>query len=1052
MLVNNSSASADKISLRERSASRSGIGNLRVPIAFALFSFGILLGVFSFAATPPLETSHGATNVPADPASFLSTSGSNANALPPGVPLPPGAQFSPNALGDPSRSNPTAGFPGLRPGTASGANSLGNPVLANQQPASLSVPQPAASESMPLASGAASDWSIVDSPNPPHTRTHNLPSGVTCVSAVDCWVVGYYFNGSVYQTLIQHWDGTSWAIVSSPNTLTTQSNFLLGVTCVSASDCWAVGYYNAGSAESTLIEHWDGTVWAIVSSPNRLAAQSNYLLGVTCVSGTAECWAVGYSYTGTTSTYQTLIERWDGTGWAIVSSPNTGTPQTENNILSSVTCVSAADCWAVGYSYGSSYGSARQTLIERWDETSWTIVSSPNTSTTQVHFLLGVACVSASDCWAVGYYFNGITSTYQTLIERWDGTSWAIVTSPNTLDGQRNFLVNVTCVSASNCWAVGYSYNGLTATNQTLIERWDGTSWAIVSSPNTLITQNNFLLGVTCVSASACWAVGSYTGSEKQALIEHWDGTTWAIVSSPNTLAAESNFLLDVTCVSASECWAVGYYFNGTVEQTLIERWDGTSWTIVSSPNTLITQVNFLRSVTCVSASECWAVGYHFNGSVYQTLLQRWDGTSWAIVISPNTVITQNHFLYGVTCASASECWAVGSYFDGSADQTLIVRWDGTSWTIVTSPNTLAQQSNFLYGVTCVSTSDCWAIGYYFIGSAVQTLIQRWDGTAWAIVSSPNTLAGQRNFLLDVTCMSTSECWAVGYYVKGSVVQTLIQRWDGSAWAIVSSPNTLPEQSNFLLGVTCGPASECWAVGYYFNGSAHQTLIERWDGTAWAIVSSPNTSSTQTNRLLGVTCVSASDCWAVGYYFNGETLVLRYTGNPLPIPTNVVSRKTHGIAGIFDVDLPSAGSPGIECRNGGANNDHQMILTFASPVTFESAAVTSGTGTVSSTTGSGTAAVTVNLTGVTNAQTITLTLSGVNDGTNTGDVGVRMSVLLGDTTASRSVNSSDIAQTKSQSGQSVTTSNFRQDATADGAINSSDISLVKSKSGTGLPQ
>ena len=75
--------------------------------------------------------------------------------------------------------------------------------------------------------------------------------------------------------------------------------------------------------------------------------------------------------------------------------------------------------------------------------------------------------------------------------------------------------------------------------------------------------------------------------------------------------------------------------------------------------------------------------------------------------------------------------------------------------------------------------------------------------------------------------------------------QTLIERWDGTSWAIVSSPNTSTTQNNYLYGVTCASASECWAVGYYFYGSAYQTLIERWDGTSWAIVSSPNASATQ---------------------------------------------------------------------------------------------------------------------------------------------------------------------------------------------------------------
>jgi hypothetical protein len=233
--------------MQKNAASQSGIFNPRVLLAFTLWSVGALLAMFSLAATPPVETTHANTSVPPDSRNFLSTFGSNTNHLPRGVPLPPGTQFSLNGQGDPLKQQPTAGFlgfPGMpfRSGTASGANSLGNPRFANQQRAPLSGPQPAASESMPLVSGAQSnDWSIVSSPNTSATE-HNALRGVTCVSASECWAVGYYLTDNAAPTLIERWDGTSWTIVNSPNT-NTQSNVLLGVTCGSASDCWAVAPY-----------------------------------------------------------------------------------------------------------------------------------------------------------------------------------------------------------------------------------------------------------------------------------------------------------------------------------------------------------------------------------------------------------------------------------------------------------------------------------------------------------------------------------------------------------------------------------------------------------------------------------------------------------------------------------------------------------------------------------------------------------------------------------------------------------------------------------------
>jgi len=167
--------------------------------------------------------------------------------------------------------------------------------------------------------------------------------------------------------------------------------------------------------------------------------------------------------------------------------------------------------------------------------------------------------------------------------------------------------------------------------------------------------------------------------------------------------------------------------------------------------------------------------------------------------------------------------------------------------------------------------------------------------------------------------------------------------------------------------------------------------------------------------------------------------------------TNAVSRKIHGATTPFDINLPLSGEPGVECRIGGATNDYQVVFTFPSSVTFTSASVTAGTGSVSSSSGSGTATVTVNLTGVTSAQRITLTLSNVNNGTTTGDVGIQMGVLVGDTNADTFVNAGDALQTRNRSGQATDTTNFRSDVNTDGFVNSGDTLAIRSRSGTSLP-
>ena len=185
----------------------------------------------------------------------------------------------------------------------------------------------------------------------------------------------------------------------------------------------------------------------------------------------------------------------------------------------------------------------------------------------------------------------------------------------------------------------------------------------------------------------------------------------------------------------------------------------------------------------------------------------------------------------------------------------------------------------------------------------------------------------------------------------------------------------------------------------------------------------------------------------------------RYCAQPsTPVVQSAVSRKTHGSAGNFDVNLPLTGTPGIECRTGGGTNDYTIVVTFLANVSVNGspqAAVTLGTGTVGSNgTGNGGIVtisgnvVTIPLTNVFNAQTITVTLNSVNGST---DITIPMSTLIGDTNASRTVNAADVAQTKSRLGQTVNPTNFRSDVNANGSINATDTAIVKQNSGISLP-
>ena len=337
----------------------------------------------------------------------------------------------------------------------------------------------------------------------------------------------------------------------------------------------------------------------------------------------------------------------------------------------------------------------------------------------------------------------------------------------------------------------------------------------------------------------------------------------WSVNPSPNRGTGESE-LFGVSCVSASACTAVGS--SGRYgEKTLVESWNGTQWRVVPSPNR--SKYNALGGVSCVSASACTAVGWHGPGAPTgpSTLVESWNGATWSVVPSPNPVAGGGGILSGVSCVSASACTAVGTADGG----TLVESWNGATWSVVPSPNPApggALYNNVLDEVSCVSSSACTAVGDYVKGSFVKTLVESWNGTAWSVVPSRNP--GDKDSVLSgVSCVSASTCTAVGDYGQGPFGKTLVESWNGTRWSVVPSPNPA-RGHNYLFAVSCVSASACTATGTHGNRDPFRgTLVESWNGATWSVMPSPNKGTAQ-NRLQGVSCVSATACTAAGYYLN----------------------------------------------------------------------------------------------------------------------------------------------------------------------------------------
>ncbi len=355
-----------------------------------------------------------------------------------------------------------------------------------------------------IAASASScgSWTGVPGPTPDNNGSF---SGVATIASNDIWAVGYSYLNNISQTLIEHWNGTAWSIVSSPN-VPSQENALDAVTAVSTTDVWAVGtaYRNGGNGSTPLIEHWDGTAWSIIPGPN-----PRYFSGLSAVAAISanDIWAVGA--TGIRSNpyggIEAFVEHWNGSRWSVVPSP---TNRPEIN-LSSITAISTNDVWAVGTYYYDDHTTYSRTLVEHWDGSQWSIVHSPSPSPTKdLYYLNGVAAVSPNDIWAVGEYVNySQGGRIFGLVEHWNGTTWNIVSSVQTHSPYVSLLA-VGVVSATNIWAVGYSGN------KSLTEHWDGTAWSIVPSPSPFhdpgsYSENEFNAVASVPGSNYVWAVAA---------------------------------------------------------------------------------------------------------------------------------------------------------------------------------------------------------------------------------------------------------------------------------------------------------------------------------------------------------------------------------------------------------------------------------------------------------------------------------------------------------------------------------------------------------------
>jgi hypothetical protein len=714
-------------------------------------------------------------------------------------------------------------------------------ILALSTPAQASNLSQKGTDTVPTAD--CMPGTVVSSPN---VLGRNELFGLDAISADDAWAVGTYYSppSDSLLTLTEHWDGTRWMHIPSPNGNDAHgtSNQLNAVSAVSANDVWAVGSYGVSSLYGGLALHWNGSEWTSVPIPNPGSSVYPVRLNGVFAIATDDVWAVGDYYQEGSHAFTV---HWNGTQWSQVTIPSD-----PEDALYGVTAISSTDVWAVGG--GANFSTIP--LILHWNGTTWADLSGPGMGT-----LASVDAVSASDVWAVG----NTRSTNQVLIMHWNGTEWSVVPNPK-IEAFISLLNDVSAIASDDVWAVGWTTESSTTdytTSATLLIHWDGTDWSVVENP---VAVDGRLYAVDALSANSVSAAGAHI--TPKTLLERWNGSQWSELPSDNPGLA-TNSLLGVDVLSPTDIWAVGTYdtYGPPYRRqfTLIEHWDGYTWSIVPSPNGTRNE-NILTSVDAISANDVWAVGMTGDGGEFTTLTMHWDGTAWTTVPSPDpSPGIQPKYLESVSAVATDDVWAVGFSFTigDTPSHTFIIHWNGTEWSVVPSPN-VGTHGNQLYGVTALSANDAWAVGNYQTVTLVtyQPLFLHWNGTEWTHVPGPAISSAT---LSAVSAISSDNVWAAGTDYSSSTDRTLTMHWNGSAWSAVPSPS-FGSSPNRLTSVSAVAADNVWAAGDFQGG----TLLEHWDGTAWSItyITTPGLLD---NHLYGISALSGNDVWAVGTHSAG---------------------------------------------------------------------------------------------------------------------------------------------------------------------------------------
>jgi subtilisin family serine protease len=675
-------------------------------------------------------------------------------------------------------------------------------------------------------------------------------------NAYECIAVGDSTSDSgLSRAQFSIWEGSYWNRSWAMSTSQAEFSEFSAVVCQEAiSDCTAVGSFDDSSGPRRgLIMDWNGSSWSSVTAPLPSGAKSSELTDIACPSASV-CMAVG-SYVDSSGITRTMAMRWNGTSWSLTTTPGpttialspSGSLTVASSELAGLSCPTTTACTAVG-SYVDQSSGTRKGLAFNWNGTAWTAVATPDMESATPRELADVACWAATECVAVG------SSGEEVWVASNSGSGWSTDSAPELLGA----LAAIHCESGSFCLAAGVSEE--TSPAHPLVLGWDGSEWSEQPIESPVSESSAEFAALTCAGIE-CNAVGTLSYGNARDVNLSYAGieSSWWMTENADL----GGVMRGVSCTVGISCVAVGDSLlsaqNGDFALGAV-LFEG-DWSMAKTA-----EANWptLEDVSCTAGDTCTAVGSRLESSWRKTLVERWNGSTWTTQTSPTPVNAGGTLsLSGVSCVSSEEaCGAVGSYWDSVASRKvpLAMSRSGSTWTLRTVPTSGTPYSAQLGDVACTSSSHCFATGDYraTISSATQPLLEYWNGSTWALKTPPLPSGTAEAALDGVSCTSSSACTAVGFYATSQAGSRhpLIMRWNGSTWALQTGVEAAME----LHDVSCYAATGCVAVGS--DGTV--PVVSAWNGSSWALESTPTLAGIQDSSLDSVSCAAADDCVATG--------------------------------------------------------------------------------------------------------------------------------------------------------------------------------------------